>query len=178
MGSTYRFICEPTEPSQVLAWFRELKNPPREVVTDRSVVLLFENLGPLRYADDGAVDGKSSPVATVFLPRVRRGVFWTVGEVHFLATPLRKLYPALYRVASDFSDWIGDRECVFSNKRPENAHNYYLEGSVRNHDAPVFAFDSGLLALTNGHYFVSEADNQAVLDKLCKQLRLRGVECA
>ena len=177
MGSTYRFICDPAETSQVSSWFRGLKDPPREVLTDRSTVLLFEGLGPLRRDDDGAVDGKSSPVATLFLPKVRCETLWTVGEVHFLATPLRKLYPDLYRIATAFSKWISDRECVFSNKRNENPYNYYLEGSVRNYDSPIFVFDSGLSALAKGRYFVSEDDNKVVLDKLCKQLRLRGVEC-
>ncbi len=177
MGSTYRFISAPRGYPEVLPWFRELKNPPREVMTDRSTVLLFEDLGPLRYADDGTVDGKSSQVASLFLPTVRRGVVWTVGELHFLATPLRKLYPGLHRIASEFSKWLEDHECVFSNKRSENPYNYYLEGSIRNHDAPVFAFDSGMNAFLCGRYFVGEADNEVVLDKLCKQLRLRGINC-
>jgi hypothetical protein len=177
MGSTYRFISAPGGTPEVLSWFRELKVPPREVITDRSTVLLFEDLGPLRYAGDGTVDGKSSPVATLFLPTVKRGVLWTVGELHFLATPLRKLYPSLHRIASDFSAWLEDHQCVFSNKRSENPYNYYLEGSVRNRDAPIFAFDSGLSALSSGRYFVGEADNEAVLDKLCKQLHLRGIDC-
>lgn len=177
MGSTYRFISAPGETSEVLSWFRELKAPPREVVTDRSTVLLFEDVGPLRYAVDGRVDGKSSPVATLFLPSVRHGVLWTVGELHFLATPLRKLYPRLHRIASDFSRWLECHECVFSNKRSENPYSYYLEGSVRNLDVPIYALDSGLSAISSERYFVGEADNAAVLDKLCKQLRLRGVDC-
>lgn len=177
MGSTYRFVSAPGETAEVLSWFRELNAPPREVVTDRSTVLLFEHQGPLRYADDGTVDGKLSPVATLFLPTVRRGTLWTVGELHFLATPLRKLYPGLHRIVLDFSKWLEAHECVFSNKRSVNPYNYYLEGSVRNHDAPIFAFDSGLRALSSGRYFVGAADNEAVLDKLCKQLRLRGIDC-
>jgi hypothetical protein len=117
-------------------------------------------------------------VATVFLPRETRGVLWTVGEVHFLATPLRKLFPRLHKISTDFSRWLGTHECIYPNRSPGNAYEYYMEGSVRNSDAPVFAFDSGLDALRSGRYFVSDNDNDFVLDKLCRALRLRGVECA
>ena len=55
--------------------------------------------------------------------------------------------------------------------------NTTLEGSVRNYDPPVFALPSGLDALNSGRYFVDHRDNAYVLDKLCKALRLRGIQC-
>jgi len=178
MGTIYRFIEQPTTPSDVMGWFRALAQPPTEVPTERATVLYFGDLGPLVYETHGKLDARKSPVATVFLPRVMRGVLWTVGEVHFLATPLRKLFPRLYTISSDFSGWLTTHECIHSNTSASNAYDYYLEGSVRNFDSPVFAFDSGLDALRAGRYFVSDHDNDFVLDKLCRALRLRGVECA
>jgi hypothetical protein len=105
-------------------------------------------------------------------------LLWTVGEVHFLATPLRQRFPALHRVSSAFSTWLAELPVVYSNKRQDNEFRYYLEGSVQNHDPPVYGFDSGMSALQSGRYFVSEDDSEAVLDALCKALRLRGVNCA
>jgi hypothetical protein len=178
MGTTYRFVAAPSEPSEVLGWFRSLPSPPEEVPAKHGATLYFRESGPLNYGVDGRIDPKSSPVVTVFLPQIRRGSLWTVGEVHFLATPLRQQFPALYRVSSAFSKWLADLPCVYTNKRKENEFGYYLEGSVKNHDEPVYAFDSGLSALQSGRYFVGERDNDSVLNSLCKALRLRGVECA
>ena len=177
MGSTHRFIADPAEPSEVLEWFRALGQAPIEVPSERGAVLSFPAYGPPSYRADGSIDPLASPVVTVFHPRVRRGQLWTVGEVHFLATPLRQRFPELYRVNSAFGKWLARLECVYSNKRPENPYNYYLEGSVGNYDPPVFAFASGLNALRNGRYFVADDDTEGRLDTICKALRLRGVEC-
>lgn len=178
MGTTYRFIAAPSEPSEVLGWFRSLPSPPEEVTTDRGATLYFRECGPLIYDANGRIDPMVSPVATVFLPHVRRGVLWTVGEAHFLATPLRQHFPGLHKVSSAFSKWLLHLPCVYTNKNKENEFGYYLEGSIRHYDPPVHAFDSGLSALESGRYFVGDGDNDQVLDSLCKALRLRGVDCA
>lgn len=178
MGTTYRFIEEPAKPSKVLTWFRALPQPPTEVSTEHGVVLYFRELGSLVYDTDGKVDSRKSPVANIFLPRVRRGVLWTVGEVHFLTTPLRQLFPRLHTVSSGFSRWLTTHRCIFTSTNTGNAYDYYLEGSARNFDVPIFAFDSGLDALRAGRYFVSAHDNDFVLDKLCRALGHRGIECA
>jgi hypothetical protein len=177
MGSTFRFIEEPSDQSQVLTWFRALPDPPGIVPTARGVAMHFKSAGPLIYAADGSIDTKLSPVATVFLPHTARGVLWTVGEVHFLSTPLRQTFPSVHKVSSAFSKWLAKNECVLSIKSSSNQYNYYLEGSVRNHDAPVYAFESGLNALKAGKYFVADGESSFFLDKLCKSLKLRGVEC-
>ncbi len=178
MGTTYRFIADPNEPSEVLAWFRALPSPPVEVQGKGCLWLYFENNGPLVRGAEGEINAKQSAVASLFLPQTRRGVMWTVGEVHFLATPLKKLFPGLHKVSSSFDKWLSTYECVYSNKPGFNCEwNYFLEGSVKNFDPPVFAFPSGLSALREGQYFVSEGDAAERLDKLCASLRLRGIQC-
>ena len=177
MGTTYRFIADPSESSEVMAWFRSLPEPPIESAKERGFLLYFKAFGPLAHGLDGTIDVKKSPLVTVVLPQVKRGVLWTVGEVHFLATPLRRSFPALHRLSSAFSKWLSERDCVFSNDRSENPYRYYLEGSIGNYDAPVFAFESGLRALQSGRYFVGDDDTDFRLDKLCQALRLRGIEC-
>jgi hypothetical protein len=178
MGATHRFIADPNEPSEVLEWFRALSEAPTEILSDRGLVLSFPAHGPLSYRANGSIDPAGSPVVTLFLPRIRRGQLWTVGEVHFLSTPLRQQFPGLYKVSSTFGKWLSQLECVYSNKRSENSLGYYLEGSVKDHDSPVFAFGSALSALHNGRYFVADGDNEARLDSICKTLRLRGVDCS
>lgn len=56
-----------------------------------------------RAPGNGQIDATRSPVVKVFSPQVKRGVLWTVGEVDFLASPLRSLFPELHRVSKDFS---------------------------------------------------------------------------
>jgi len=179
MANTYRFIADPADPSPVLAWFRALDPAPAEVRTARATVLHFAHMGALAYrADDGQIDASRSPVVTVFSPQVKRGALWTVGEVHFLASPLRSLFPELHRVGRDFSRWLAGHDCVFSRKSGLHEFDYYLEGSVRNYDPPVQAFPAALAALAQGQYFVAEDDNDVRLDQLCRALRLRGVACS
>ena len=177
MGTTYRFIEAPIGMSEVLEWFRSLPAPPNEMPTERGCALHFPESGPLVYAAGGLIDAKASPVASVFVPRVRRGVLWTVGEVHFLATPLRERFPSLHRLSNAFSKWLSAHECIYSNKRASNPFSYWLEGSVRNHDSDVFALESGLGALKDGRYFVADDDTEFRLDAVCSSLRLRGVAC-
>lgn len=178
MGLTYRFIEQPGERSEVFDWFRSQPQAPEErAVTDRSVVLYFHALGALAMQSNGEIDSRSSPVVTLFKPRTRRGLLWTVGEVHFLPTPLRLKFPELHEISRRFAKWLSAMECVYSNKRAENEFGYYLEGSIKEYDSPVYALPSGGAALRDGRYFVGEGDTEARLDGLCSQLRLRGVEC-
>jgi hypothetical protein len=178
MGTTYRFIEQPGTPSEVMAWFRALPQPPNEIPTESAMVLHFHEFGSLVYDSDRKVDMRQSPVVSVYLPQERRGALWTVGEVHFLATPLRKSFPQLHKISAAFSSWLATHDCVYSNKSASNVYDYYLEGSVKNFDSPVFALNSGITGLRAGRYFIADQDNDFVLDKLCRALALRGVKCA
>src|SRR5262249_15027424 len=89
----HRYIEAPGEPSPVLAWLRVAAAEAEEITLPRGVAFHFRLLGEQVVADDNSVDVHRSPLVTVFVPQVRRGILWTVGEVHFWATPLRQLYP-------------------------------------------------------------------------------------
>lgn len=177
MGSTYRFIADPSEVSEVLTWFSSLPYAPEQTRTAYGFILYFREYGSLNYDAEQKIDVKTSPVVTICVPQVRRSLLWTVGEVHFLSTQLRSQFPALHKVNLAFSKWLTALPCVFANKRKDNEFAYYLEGSVQNHEAPVHAFGSGAKALQLGRYFVGQQDNAHVLNTLCKKLRLRGIEC-
>ena len=178
MGSTFRFIADPALAQPVVDWFRALPFPPEEVPTQRGMVLNFPACGKLSYSLDGIVIGDGSPVATLFMPRVERGVLWTVGELHFRATRMPERFPDLAKISSSFSRWLKSHTCVYSNKASENEFAYFLEGSVKNYDTPVYAFASGLAALSSGQYFIGDDDNKHILENLCCVLRLRGVNCS
>ena len=170
MGTTYRFLATVDEASVVLDWFRELPDQPVESVCNDGVLYYFRQFGAL------GSDPKKSPVVSVFLPVVKRGVLTTIGEVHFLATPL-STFPKLHRISKKFRDWLSANPCVYSRK-PDFVHewDYYLEGSARNWDPEIFALPAGLQALQKGAYFVAGDDNDLVLDRVCQSLELRGVE--
>lgn len=178
MGTTYRYISDPMTVNPVMTWFRSLPNPPEEVEAPRGVWLYFRSMGSLARANDGSIDVPRSPLVGFFPPRVRRGILWTVGEVHFLSTPLRATFPALNRTSNSLKKWLETFPCIFSNKRGHpNDWDYYLEGSIRNNDPPVYALTGALEALSQSRYFVSDDDGDFVLDKLCSALRLRDVHC-
>lgn len=56
-------------------------------------------------------------------------------------------------------------------------YGYYLEGTVKNISDSIYAFPDGLAAYQAGQYFVAESDNEFVLDRVCRALRLRGIDC-
>jgi hypothetical protein len=179
VGTTHRYLEDPRAESLVLGWLRRAAVDTVEVpVTHHGVSLYFKEFGPLVLADDGTLDAYRSPMVSVFLPRIRHGMLWTVGEVHFLSTPLRKLHPGLHKVSRRFSAWLQQFERVFANGHcPQPEWAYHLEGSTQSYDPPIFALPSGIEALRSGRYFVARDDTEFVLDKLCKQLSLRGVQC-
>ena len=179
MGTTHRYLEDPQGDSLVLGWLRRAATDLLEVpVPPHGVSLYFREFGSLVPADDGTLDSHRSPMVSLFVPRIRRGVLWTVGEVHFLATPLRKLYPGLHKLSRQLDAWMEQFECVLANGRcPCPEWDYQLEGSVKSHDPPIYALPSGLEALHSGRYFVARDDTEFMLEKLCRQLKLRGIQC-
>ena len=175
MSMTYRFIEDPAITSAVRQWFQDLPSPPEETETERAIVLYFRALGPLTYTASGEINTKLSPVATLYLPRLVRGTLWSVGEVHFLAATLKEQFPELHKIKTAFAKWLRQFEIVFSNKPAGPSEwNYYLEGSVKNYDPPIFGLPSGYQAIQNGQYFISDGESDSVIDKVCASLRLRG----
>jgi hypothetical protein len=148
-----------------------------EHLFDWGAVLYFSRLGQLQYKSDGRLDPDRSPAVTVRVPRVRRGLLWTTGEVRFCPVPLNQ-FPELERLRRTFLRWFGKFPLVYDH-RPgaENKFNYYLECSAVNY-GQLRAFPTGLLALENGQYFISFRDTDFRVDKLCRTLALRGVTCA
>jgi hypothetical protein len=170
MGKTYRFLATVEEASAVLDWFRALPEEPVESVREDGSLFYFRDFSPLDS------DAKKSPVVNVFLPARKRGVLTTIGEVHFLATPL-STFPSLNKINKRFRDWLRECPCVYSH-RPDFVHewDYFLEGSAKNWDSEIYAFPAGMAALQRGSYFVAAEDNDFVLDRVCRELELRGVE--
>jgi hypothetical protein len=170
MGTTYRYLATVAEASAVLDWFRSLPEQSVESTRDAASVFYFRDFGPLDP------DAKKSPVVNVFLPVVKRRVLTTIGEVHFLPTPL-SAFPGLNRVNKRFREWLGRNPCVYSH-RPDFVHDwdYFLEGSATNWATDLFALPAGYAALQRGSYFISGDDNDLVLDRICRALELRGVE--
>lgn len=170
MGTSYRFLATVDEASAVLDWFRDLPEQPVESVRADGALFYFRDFGPLDS------DSKKSPVVSLFLPVQKRGVLTTIGEVHFLATPLSS-FPGLNKINNRFRKWLAENPCVYSF-RPDFVHqwDYFLEGSVKNNDVDIFAFAGGIATLRQGSYFVSIHDNEYLLDHVCRTLELRGVE--
>ena len=179
MGKILRFLAMDEDCAQVLDWFRALPDAPEEIPTRGGIWLFFRKIGPLAHvagSNPPLPDPKRSPLISFFPPRLRRGVLWTAGEVHFLATSMRQVFPRLHRVSQDFSEWLSEFPCVFKGSGSETEWGYYLEGSLKGFDTPIFALPRGMEALEKGQYFVSDYDTDYRLDVICKSLRHRGVE--
>lgn len=178
MGATFHFIASPSEPSEVLRWFQNLDAAPERVETKSGAWLLFRESGLLAHNVDGSINPEKSPLVSVTVPRVRRDILWTVGEVQFCPAPLRAQFPKLQKIQANFSAWLSSHERIFSNKARDGVFDYYLEGMVRNYATEIFAFESGLSAIKGERYFVTNHETEGSLDVLSKKLSLRGVNCA
>ena len=177
-GKTHFILATEADTEIVLRWFRERPAAPDFVEHPRGWTLYFRTLGPLvRMPDEPQkIDVSRSPVVNIFAPRRRRGVLLTAMEVHFLTTLSH--FPAMGAINRAFHRWLGQAERVYSAK-PSAAlsdWDYYLEGSIRNFAEEVFALPSAMEALRKGQYFVTDRESDVLIDKLCKSLRLRGVE--
>lgn len=178
MATSYRYVDSPMAPSAVLDWFQCLPYPPTRVQGSNCIWLFFEQEGTLAMNASGEMDPTQSPIVAIIPPRKRRDVLFTVGEVRFLTVSLNRRFPGLQRINSAFSRWLKRFECVYSlQPGSRNDWNYYLEGSVKNYETPIFALPAGLAALQAGQYFIAEADTEFVIDKVCASLRLRGIDC-
>ena len=171
------FAESPEGPCSVLQWFRDQDLVADEHTFDWGVALHFSSLAELRFKSDGKIDTEHSPVIIVNVPRVRRGILWTVGEVRFCPVPLSQ-FPELERLRKSFLRWFQKQPLIYDN-HPAGEHrfDYYLEGTSRNW-GPIRAFPSGLVALERGQYFISRHEGSGSLEALCKKLALRGVICA
>jgi hypothetical protein len=176
MAASFWFVEAPGESSEVLGWFRALPQPPEETLTATGYALYFRQAGPLALKDDGSIDGSLSPVATLVVPAVRRGVMWTTGSVHFLTAPVSR-FPEVAKIRRLFNRWIEAHPLAYDpHVGAEKPFAYYLEGSAANR-GPLYGLPSGISALSRGQFFVDELDNDLVLDRVCRTLRLRGIDC-
>ncbi len=62
-----------------------------------------------------------------------RNLFWTVGEVHFLAKGTRETFPDLQKSIAAFKKWLSSFERVYSSQEQPGEFDNYLEGSTRNY---------------------------------------------
>lgn len=172
-----RFVEDPDQPSSIVGWLRRQGLAYEEASFDGGVTLHFPSLGPLRTKADGSIDTEQSPIVAVYLPRKRRGILWTVGEVHFLSMPLSQ-FPALASMRRAFLRWFEEAPLIYDhNPVGPHDHDYYLEGSAANW-GPIRAFPSAMDALLTGRYFVSCRETDGSLSTISKKLRLRGVNCS
>ncbi|WP_230770298.1 hypothetical protein [Sphingomonas sp. Leaf4] len=176
MPASFWFVEEPCQSSKVLQWFRALPTPPEEVASAKGYNLYFRAAGPLAIDDDGSIDGSRSPVVSVITPSFRRAVMWTIGSVHFWPTPVGQ-FPEVAKIRKHFRRWIEEHPLVYDpHINADNPFAYYLEGSAANRGA-LYALPTGMAALTRGQFFVDDLDNDFVLDRVCRSLKLRGIEC-
>lgn len=173
LGTTLRFLERPCETSSVLEWFLLQPNPPEVVQMKRGIALLFRSFGPLVFDGLNQLDQKASPVVGFFPPEIHRGVLFSVGEIHF--STRSKAIPQMEKLARQLRKWLQQYPIVAGQGASTNEFDYYLEGSIRNYDSPVFALPSGLQEIKAGRYFVH--DDPGDLLALCQKLRLRDVHC-
>jgi hypothetical protein len=92
---------------------------------------------------------------------------------------MRQKFPELEGIRKRFQSWLKEMPIAWERRRDgEEGYGYYLEGMTRNVAETIFASPKALAAYEAGKYFVSEHDNEGVLDRICAKLRLRGVDCS
>jgi hypothetical protein len=177
VATSYYFVSAPADEG-VLEWFRTQPEVAVEWPNERRVLLFFSQFGPLAIKPDGEADAYASPLVSVYLPKLRRGVLWTVGEVHFLYKPSKR-FSQLETIRKRFQTWISQNEMIWDRAYDgKDGYGFYMEGGIKNIAEKIYAFPAGLAAHEAGQYFIAERDNDFVLDRVCRSLRLRGVDCS
>lgn len=174
MGSTYRYISNQEENALVTDWFSSFD--PEILKLENSIIISFPSIGKLDFDENGVINTNNSPVVSIYPVKSVCGVLLSVGEVHFLPTKLNKNFPKLESINRKFRSWLKKNELVYSSNTSWHGQwNYFLEGSVKNYDTDIYAFQKGITLLENGQYFVSNAESKGRLETLRKSLLLRGV---
>lgn len=177
MAATFFYLGSPGG-GEALQWFRSLPDRPVELQADGFVALHFENAGALVFDENRRIDPKQSPVVTLFEPSVVRDALWTVGEVHFLSQHIRQRFPSLAHLQTRFAKWLRGNRIVWDQRRNEaDGFGYFLEGGIKNLADQIYALPSGSAAYDTGRYFIGHQESEIALNRICKSLRLRGVEC-
>lgn len=92
---------------------------------------------------------------------------------------MRQKFSELEDIRKRFQSWLKEMPIAWERRRDgEEGYGYCLEGMTRNVAETIVASHKALAAHEAGQYFVSEHDNEAVLDRICAKLRLRGVDCS
>ncbi|QIG81591.1 hypothetical protein [Stakelama tenebrarum] len=177
MAATF-FYLESPGAGEVLQWFRSLPARPVELQADGFIALHFESAGALVLDQNRRIDPKQSSVVTLFEPGVVRDARWTVGEVHFLSQHIRQRFPSLAHVQTRFAKWLRGNRIVWDQRSSEaDGFGYFLEGGIKNLAERIYALPSGSAAYDAGRYLIGHHESEIALDRICKSLRLRGVEC-
>ncbi len=175
MGSTYRYIASEEENQDVIDWFS--KHGPKILKSVGPLHIWFPSIGELVRSKNGDINQKESPIVSIYPVTSIRGALLSVGEVHFLTTQIKKKFPELDAINRKFRSWLKKNELVFSSKPGfDGLYNYYLEGSIKNHDTDIYAFPKGISLLKSEQYFVADSESPGRLDAICKSLVLRGID--
>jgi hypothetical protein len=131
----------------------------------------FKDLGELGDSLD------DSPVVLIDAPRQIANGLWTIGRLTFTPTGCRSRFPGLYAMLRRVRARLESETVVWSHRSPaEGQFNYFLEGTVRNHDYVLYGFPSALRSLQSGVYFVDCDETPGTMERLRRTLRLRGVD--
>ena len=174
MGTIYRFIEEPGIDSEILKWFGVSRGDQSYSQIPDVISLYLREPG-----ETTSLKNKNSPpLLDLYLPRVVRNMFWSVGEVHFLPNHPKSQHPELHAIRRSFGDWLKKRECVFP-ARLNGIHDWDRQflGSAKDYESPVYALSSGLTGLECGRQFVSIKESDAMLDDVCSKINpIQGVQ--
>lgn len=172
MATTFYYL-EASDGNRVAEWFLARNPSPERIELAGKQLFYFRDLGPLVESPDGEIDIKQSPLVSSIPPRITNGCLATMGEVHFLAEN-----DLLKPVVNAFRRWLKKSETAIEITSMKDRLGYLLEGEIKNIATKIYALPSGLMELEAGRYFISDADALRDQTALCKQLRLRGVECS
>ena len=145
----------------------------REVVRadkDNHLRFWFKDLGDLGPSLD------ESPVVLFYPPHKIADRLWTIGRFMFPQVHLQKKYPLLNKIKKTIKEELQRGILLWNWEHPqEGEFNYYLEGSIKNHDYEIYGMPSSLPYLRKEGYFIEGEETNGLLDTLRKTLALRGV---
>lgn len=150
------------------------------VLNNRSDVVRSdqENHSRFWFKDFGelGVSLEESPVIQFYPPRKIADHLWTIGRFMFPQSNLQKKYPQLNKIKKTIKEELQRGIQLWNWKHPqEGEFNYYLEGSIKNHDYEIYGMPSSVPYLRKEGYFIEGEETVGMLDTLRKTLALRGV---
>ena len=144
----------------------------KKLIVGNKLVYHFYDFGEMTNDID------TSPAIIIILPIKITEFLWRSGQIHIQKNGMTKINPDFHKVVKRLIENLDNNKNVIWNQGNflgDGKFNYYLRGTLQNISWKIISLDSGMIHLDNQKYYLAPNDNESVVSKELKSLKLIGL---